>query len=184
MDGGRKLTLFMVAIPLLIALLLIAAFVDPSLFLYSMLAVFLISSIVLISGKGSWYVAGYNTLDEEEKAGFTERERSLLCRYVGVAHLPVILIIISCILSDDALALASLLVCIAVLAAVLYRIIGIFGRGRARSRRTLQFQQRPPRVAGSVRGSTEPSGFRFSIPVGERTGRGRNHGSMRAPHEP
>ena len=44
-------------------------------------AIFLILSIVLISGKGSGLIVGYNTASKEEKAKYNEKK---LCRTVGI----------------------------------------------------------------------------------------------------
>lgn len=43
--------------------------------------IFIILSVVLISGRGSWLIAGYNTASEEEKEKYDEKK---LCRAVGV----------------------------------------------------------------------------------------------------
>ncbi|OUO76015.1 hypothetical protein B5F53_17755 [Blautia sp. An249] len=40
-----------------------------------------ILSIVLISGHGSWLIAGYNTASKEEKAKYNEKK---LCRTMGI----------------------------------------------------------------------------------------------------
>ena len=41
-------------------------------------------SLLLISGKGSWLIAGYNTASKKEKAKYDEK---LLCKVVGVGLL-------------------------------------------------------------------------------------------------
>ena len=41
-------------------------------------------SLLLISGKGSWLIAGYNTASKKEKAKYDEK---LLCEVVGVGLL-------------------------------------------------------------------------------------------------
>lgn len=41
---------------------------------------FFIISIFLFKGKGSWLIAGYNTLDKEEKKQYDEKK---VCRAVG-----------------------------------------------------------------------------------------------------
>lgn len=40
----------------------------------------IVLSIVLMMGKGSWLIAGYNTLTSEEKAKY---DRVALCRFMG-----------------------------------------------------------------------------------------------------
>ena len=47
-------------------------------------AVLLLLSLVLIFGKGSWLIAGYNTSTKEEKARYDEKK---LCRVVGIGLL-------------------------------------------------------------------------------------------------
>lgn len=44
-------------------------------------AIFVILSIILISGKGSVLIAGYNTASKEEKSKYDEKK---LCRTVGI----------------------------------------------------------------------------------------------------
>lgn len=41
---------------------------------------FLIASTFLFLGKGTWLIAGYNTMTQEEKKQFNEKK---LCRAVG-----------------------------------------------------------------------------------------------------
>lgn len=48
---------------------------------YVVTALFAALSIVLLLGKGSWLIAGYNTASKEEKEKFDERK---LCLVVGV----------------------------------------------------------------------------------------------------
>ena len=46
--------------------------------------IFLIISILLLMGKGSFLIAGYNTASEKEKAKYNEKK---LCRIVGLGFL-------------------------------------------------------------------------------------------------
>jgi len=46
----------------------------------SLVAGLVIAGIALLSGRGAWMIAGYNTAFSEERAAFDERE---LCRGVG-----------------------------------------------------------------------------------------------------
>ena len=46
----------------------------------ALLALFLILSLVLLSGRGAWLIAGYNTMSPEEKARYDEKA---LCRSTG-----------------------------------------------------------------------------------------------------
>lgn len=45
-----------------------------------LVAAFAVLSIVLLSGKGSFLIAGYNTSSQKEKSNFNEKR---LCRVVG-----------------------------------------------------------------------------------------------------
>lgn len=44
-------------------------------------AIFFIMSILLICGKGSWLIAGYNTASKEEKEQYDKKK---LCRAMGI----------------------------------------------------------------------------------------------------
>lgn len=48
-------------------------------------------SIVLISGHGSWFIAGYNTASKEEKAKYNEKK---LCRTMGIGMLVIAVLIL------------------------------------------------------------------------------------------
>ena len=52
----------------------------PDWLLYVMVALFAALSLLLMAGKGSWLIAGYNTASEKEKQAYNEK---LLCRVVG-----------------------------------------------------------------------------------------------------
>ena len=52
----------------------------PDWLLYVMVALFAVLSILLLSGKCSWLIAGYNTASEKEKQAYNEKR---LCRVVG-----------------------------------------------------------------------------------------------------
>ena len=43
--------------------------------------IFAVLSIVLLSGRGSWFISGYNTASKEEKEKYDEKK---LCRTMGV----------------------------------------------------------------------------------------------------
>ena len=53
----------------------------PDWVIWIVFAISMILSIVLISGKGSSLIAGYNTASKEEKAKYDEKK---LCRTVGI----------------------------------------------------------------------------------------------------
>lgn len=50
-----------------------------------------VMSFVLISGRGSWFVAGYNTLPEKEQAGYNKKR---LCKTVGWGLLVIDIVVI------------------------------------------------------------------------------------------
>lgn len=43
--------------------------------------IFVVISIILLSGHGSWLISGYNTASKEEKAKYNEKK---LCRTMGI----------------------------------------------------------------------------------------------------
>lgn len=53
----------------------------PDWIIWAVFAIFTILSAVLISGRGSGFISGYNTAPKEEKAKYDERK---LCRVTGV----------------------------------------------------------------------------------------------------
>jgi hypothetical protein len=60
---------------------------------------FLAITIYLISGRGGWLVAGYNTSSKEEKVKYNEKK---LCRGLGVfIMIPCDLVLISLMLQDS-----------------------------------------------------------------------------------
>lgn len=55
-------------------------------------------SIILISGHGGWFIAGYNTASKEEKAKYDEKK---LCRTTGIGMAVIsILILVSGLFED------------------------------------------------------------------------------------
>lgn len=52
----------------------------PDFVIWIVFVLFLILSIVLLTGRGSWLIAGYNTASEEEKNKYDEKK---LCRITG-----------------------------------------------------------------------------------------------------
>ncbi len=52
----------------------------PDWVLPAVTALFAVLSLVLLLGKGSWLIAGYNTASPQEKKGFDEKR---LCRVAG-----------------------------------------------------------------------------------------------------
>lgn len=60
-------------------------------------AVFAVLSVVLLSGRGSFLIAGYNTADKEEKAKYDEKR---LCRVMGAGMAVITAILLLCTLYD------------------------------------------------------------------------------------
>jgi len=52
-----------------------------SVVLYIVAAMFAVISILLISGKGAWLIAGYNTMSAEERKKYNEKR---MCRIMGI----------------------------------------------------------------------------------------------------
>lgn len=48
--------------------------------------VMIILAVLLLSGKGAFFIAGYNTMSKEEKAKYDEKA---LCRFMGKILLPI-----------------------------------------------------------------------------------------------
>lgn len=62
--------------------------------------IFLVISIILLSGHGSWFIAGYNTAPEEEKAKYDEKK---LCRTTGFGMAVIAVLIFVMGLFEDVL---------------------------------------------------------------------------------
>jgi len=52
----------------------------PDWILSAVTVLFAVISVLLLTGKGSWLIAGYNTASKKEKAKYNEK---LLCKVVG-----------------------------------------------------------------------------------------------------
>jgi len=63
-------------------------------------AILAVLSIVLISGHGSWFIAGYNTASKEEKAKYDEKK---LCRTTGIGLAVISILILVSELFEDVL---------------------------------------------------------------------------------
>ena len=67
-------------------------------FIYSYGNIFIIS-ITLLSGHGSWLIAGYNTMKKEDKAKYDVRK---LCRITGIGiSFITILLLITCLFNKQ-----------------------------------------------------------------------------------
>lgn len=69
----------------------------PDWIMYVVAAIFALMTILFLCGRGSWLIAGYNTMSEEEKAKFDEKK---LCRGMGVGMgFITLIILIACFFS-------------------------------------------------------------------------------------
>lgn len=62
--------------------------------------IFLVISIVLLSGHGSWFISGYNTASKEEKSKYNEKK---LCRTTGFGMAAIAVLILVMGLFEDVL---------------------------------------------------------------------------------
>lgn len=62
--------------------------------------IFLVISIMLLSGHGSWFIAGYNAAPKEEKAKYDEKK---LCRTTGFGMAVIAVLILVMGLFEDLL---------------------------------------------------------------------------------
>lgn len=62
--------------------------------------VILIFTIILLSGRGAWLIAGYNTASKEEKAEYDEKK---LCRVTGIGMAVIAILILVMGLFEDML---------------------------------------------------------------------------------
>lgn len=75
--------------------------------------IFLVISIMLLSGHGSWFISGYNIAPKEEKAKYDEKK---LCRTTGFGMAVIAILILVMGLFEDVL-----------LASFAYISIGVVG---------------------------------------------------------
>ena len=62
--------------------------------------IFVVISIVLLSGHGSWFIAGYNTASKEEKKKYDEKK---LCRTMGIGMAVISILILIMEVFEDVL---------------------------------------------------------------------------------
>ena len=62
--------------------------------------IFLIISIILLSGHGSWFISGYNTASKEEKAKYDEKK---ICKTTGFGMAVIAVLILVMGLFEDLL---------------------------------------------------------------------------------
>ncbi len=63
-------------------------------------AIFLVISIMLLSGHGSWFISGYNTATKEEKVKYDKKK---LCRTTGLGMAVIAVLILVMGLFEDVL---------------------------------------------------------------------------------
>lgn len=63
----------------------------PSWIVWIVFFILVIMSITLLSGHGSWLIAGYNTASKEDKAKYNEKK---LCRVIGIGMMIITLLIL------------------------------------------------------------------------------------------
>lgn len=86
----------------------------PEWLVWVVIIILAVLSIVLISGRGSWFISGYNTATKEEKAKYNEKK---LCRTTGVGMAVATAVILVTELFEDMLPAESVYVIAAVILA-------------------------------------------------------------------
>jgi len=81
--------------------------------------VFLLISILLFTGKGSWLIAGYNTSSKEQKEKYNEKK---LCKAMGImcAIVAVMTGILYCLNDESFAIIYAILLCIIVTITLVY----------------------------------------------------------------
>lgn len=79
MDGDLKLGILLILMPVSVMVLILCIILSDTgsgtdLVLYIMVIGAAAVSVVMLSGRGGWAVAGYNTMTEEEKSAYDERK--------------------------------------------------------------------------------------------------------------
>lgn len=65
---------------------------------YIIIIVFAVLAFIFFSGKGSWLIAGYNTMSDEEREKYNYKR---LCRVMGCCMIVIdVLLIISCVIGE------------------------------------------------------------------------------------
>ena len=72
----------------------------PDYIIWIAAVVLLILSIVLLTGRGSWLIAGYNTASKEEKSRYDEKK---LCRVMGAGMAVITVLLFIMGLGEDVL---------------------------------------------------------------------------------
>lgn len=72
----------------------------PDFVIWMVSIVCFVLSIVLLSGKGSWLIAGYNTASKEEKNKYDEKK---LCRIIGAGMAVITVMLVIMGLGEDVL---------------------------------------------------------------------------------
>lgn len=87
--------------------------------LIGLAGVFLLISLLLFTGKGTWLIAGYNTSSKKEKEKYDEKE---LCSVMGImCTIIAVLTGILALLDDESYAMIyGVVICIVVITTVIY----------------------------------------------------------------
>ena len=72
----------------------------PDYIIWILAVIFLVLSIVLLTGRGSWLIAGYNTASKEEKSKYDEKK---LCRVMGAGMAVITVMLFIMGLGEDVL---------------------------------------------------------------------------------
>ena len=72
----------------------------PDCIVWVVFIIFVVISIVLLSGHGSWFIAGYNTASKEEKKKYDEKK---LCRTMGIGMAVISILILIMEVFEDVL---------------------------------------------------------------------------------
>ncbi|WP_400204421.1 DUF3784 domain-containing protein [Candidatus Methanomassiliicoccus intestinalis] len=109
MDDSSKLAALAVISPFLIIAILIFALVSPNgseyipwIFLLAMIVI----SVIFLCGKGTWAIAGFNTMGDSEKSQYDTKK---LARLVGLVSLTTIPLILSAIIESEGLLIFSII---------------------------------------------------------------------------
>ena len=72
----------------------------PDWIVWIVFIILIILSVVLISGHGSWLIAGYNTASQEEKEKYNEKK---LCRIIGIGMSVIAILLLIMVLLENIL---------------------------------------------------------------------------------
>ena len=76
----------------------------PTELVYVFALVFAVLSALLLSGRGSWLIAGYNTASKQQKEQYDEKK---LCRVMGGGLAVITLVMLAMVIFEDVLPASS-----------------------------------------------------------------------------